>query len=617
MSTGPTAGPARGGHQSPVALLRRLPLSRWHLPLLAVIAVGTAAATIAQAELLATAIAGPDASVLGWLGVIVVLRATLSGANILVSGCGSARVRRRLRRHLLQGVTPMEAPTVGMGADCESGAEGDAEVTDDGSRVTLMTRGVDMIDPYLTGYLPQLVAAAVLPLAVVVWLARIDPASALTVALTLPLIPILGALVGWHTTTATHRQWRALDRLGGHFLDALAGLATLRSFGRDRNQVHEVRRSAQEFRTTSMSVLRIAFLSAMVLELVAALAVALVAVPLGMRLLDGTVSLQVGLVVLLLTPEAFLPLRALGSAFHTAADARGATDRILPAGATRPVEAPWPRGAAYTNPRVPDASHATIQLDRVTVCYPQRHAPALDRVSVQLPADHTIALAGASGAGKSTLLRLLAGRVTPTSGRVLVDGVDLASLDPHAWRAQLALVPQHPHLFTDTLAANVALRPQSVPTDLGVDRNRVVWALEAAQAGELVDTPGLEARLGSHTRALSAGQLQRVAIARAYYREARMALLDEPTARLDTATATAVHRTVRALAQHRRTIIAAHSPVLLSAVDRVLWLSAGTVSASACQPPPQSSHHTAGERGTRADISTTARISDGVPDHGE
>lgn len=555
---------------NPARLLRRLSVPRWHLPVLLGVAAATAAAIIAQAELLATAITGLDATVLPWLAGVVTLRAALAGLARGLSGHESARARHRLRGAMLR-------------------ATRTRNTTEEGSHVTLVTRGVDALDAYLTGYVSQYVTAAVLPLAVLGWLAYTDLASALIVLVTLPLLPVLGALVGWHTVAATRHRWRAMDRLGGHFLDALCGLATLRSFGRDQHQIGEVHRSSQAHRRASMSVLRIAFLSAMVLELVAALAVALVAVPMGMRLLEGGVSLQVGLVVLLLTPEAFLPLRALGSAFHTATDGMEAADRAL-RNASPDDDRPDSRRPIHTaKARLPDAASAEIRLEQVTVRFPGRAEPALDRVSLSLAPEQSVALGGPSGAGKSTLLRLLVGLVCPSEGRMLVDGVELATLDLTAWRSQLAWIPQHPHLFTDTLAANVALRPGLTTTANPQEENRLRRALDAAGAAELLTSPGLDTVLGAR-RGVSAGQLQRIALARAHYRDAALVLLDEPTTRLDLASEAVLRDAIHELGRTRRTVTVAHSPALLAAAEHQIWLDAGRITAegrnhAAAAPP--------------------------------
>ena len=276
-----------------------------------------------------------------------------------------------------------------------------------GQLATLAGRGLDALDAYFTGYLPQLVLSVTVPLAVLARIVFADWSSALIIALTLPLIPVFGALLGWQAQAATERQWRRLSLLGGHFLDMVAGLPTLRAFGRARAQTEVVRRMADGHRVATMKTLRIAFLSALVLELVATLSVALVAVPVGIRLLGGGLTLQTALLVLLLTPEAYLPLRAAGSRFHASMEGLTALDEALTVSAAPRRRRPPPRA------RPPPDGRGEIRFESVTVAY--ERTTALRDVTLTIRPGERIAVIGPSGAGKSTLLGLLLGFVTPTS----------------------------------------------------------------------------------------------------------------------------------------------------------------------------------------------------------
>ncbi|SEQ14465.1 ATP-binding cassette, subfamily C, CydD [Lentzea xinjiangensis] len=302
-----------------------------------------------------------------------------------------------------------------------------------GEVATLVTRGVQDVTPYVVGYLPMRVLAVAVPLAVVIRLAFADLAAALTVLVTLPLIPIFGALVGAHTRERTARQWAALATLGGHFLDVVKGIGTLRAFGRAEAQSTAVRALAARHMTETMSALRVAFLSAFVLELVATMSVALVAVPVGLRLLDGGVPLHTALLVLFLAPEAFLPLRAAGAQYHASAQGREVLAKV-----------PVPAGRTGQAP--PDPAHAEIVFDDVSV-------RSLKHFSLRIEPGERIALVGPSGAGKSTILGLLLGFVQPDEGRVLVGGVDLREVDRAAWLESLAWVPQRPTLVPATLSS--------------------------------------------------------------------------------------------------------------------------------------------------------------------
>ena len=341
---------------------------------------------------------------------------------------------------------------------------------------------------------------------------------------------------------------------------------------------------ADRHRVATMGTLRIAFLSALVLELVATLAVALVAVPIGLRLLTGGIALSTALLVLLLTPEAYLPLRAAGSRFHASMEGLTVLDEALtliderdpPPTAGAPAAVPSATGPVgpVGGTVVLRSAPAEIRLESVTVAYPR--TTALRAVDLTIRAGERIAVIGPSGAGKSTLLQLLLGFVAPTEGRITVDGVDLASLDLDQWRRQLAWVPQHAHLFAASLADNIRLGSPDAPPP------QVSAAVRAAALDEVVAglPDGLQTRLGERGHGLSSGQRQRVALARAFLRDAPVVLLDEPTARLDGTSEAAVLAGSRQLITGRTALIVAHRPALLDAADRVVRLVDGRVDAS-------------------------------------
>jgi ATP-binding cassette subfamily C protein CydD len=429
-----------------------------------------------------------------------------------------------------------------------------------GEIATLAGRGLDALDAYFTGYLPQLILAVTVPLAVLARLTFADWSSALIIAVTLPLIPIFGALIGWQTQAATRRQWRRLALLGGHFLDMVAGLPTLRVFGRAQAQVEVVRRMADGHRVATMRTLRIAFLSALVLELIATVSVALVAVPVGLRLLAGGITLQTALLVLLLAPEAYLPLRAAGARFHASMEGLTALDAAF---ALTPGP-PTPSQSARPGPVDRPAVTEVVRLEAVTVAY--ERTTALREVSLAIRPGERVAFIGPSGAGKSTLLGLVLGFAEPTAGRVLVGDLDLSSMDIEAWRREIAWVPQRPHLFSATLAANIALGAPDASGDA------IAAAVRAAGLDEVVAglPEGLDTTLGERGHGLSSGERQRVALARAFLRDAPIVLLDEPTAGLDTASEAAVLAATRRLLAGRTAVLVAHRPALLAEADRIV-----------------------------------------------
>ena len=376
------------------------------------------------------------------------------------------------------------------------------------------------------------------------------------------------ALVGATTRDRMDRQLRTLERLGGHFLDVVAGLPTLKVFGRAKAQARAIRDVSERYRIAAMSTLRITFLSSLILELVATVSVALVAVAIGLRLLDGHLDLRTALFVLVLAPEAYLPLRQLGANYHASAEGMAAAERVFDVLG----RAPAPGG---TRTDVPDPAVAPVAVEGLRVTYPGRSAPALDGLSLIVEPGETVAVVGPSGCGKSTLIGVLLGLVAPDEGSVRIGGVDLAELDLAAWRSRLAWVPQRPHLFAASIADNVRLGRRDATPD------EVAAALAAAgledAVGRLPDGPAT--MLGEDGHGLSAGERQRVALARAFLRDAPLLLLDEPTANLDGHTEDAVLDAVGRLARGRTVVVVSHRPALLSLADRVVSLSPVQVAA--------------------------------------
>nr|CEL19900.1 Transport ATP-binding protein CydD [Kibdelosporangium sp. MJ126-NF4] len=525
---------------------------RRHLAVTGLMAVATAGVVIGQAILLAWILSGATASLLLGLAGVVGARAVLAWARQLFAQRAAARVKAELRGRVLDHIRRWGPLRLGRERH--------------GELATVVTRGLDALDPYFTGYLPKLVAAVVVPPLVIVGLAVTDWISALVVVVTLPLIPLFGALVGLHTRQRTERQWALLSRLGGHFLDVVTGLPTLRAFGRARHQVGVVRRMADEHRRATMRTLRLAFLSSLVLEWVATLSVAVVAVPVGLRLMSADVDLTTALLVLFLAPEAYLPLRAVGTAFHDSAEGVAVADQVFAV-----LDAPTPQRPVSTD--VPDARTSGLVFDGVTVRYPGRDRPAVARISMEIRPGERVGLIGPSGAGKSTLFAVLLGFVEPESGRVLVGGQDLATVSVDAWREQIAWVPQRPYLFAASVADNIRLGRPGASTD------QVRQAAHAAAADDFITRlpDGYDTVLGENGTGLSMGQRQRIAIARAFLRDAPILLLDEATAHLDPDSEAAVVAASARLMAGRTALVVAHRPALLDHVDRVVTIQNGLV----------------------------------------
>ena len=533
-------------------LLRYARATRFFLAAVVVLGALGAGLVIAQAMLLAELIVssfeqrfdtGDLTTPLLLLAAVALGRALVSWLTELAAHRASAAVTSELRMRLVERAGQLGPGWLG------------GQRT--GSLIALATRGVDALDDYFARYLPQLGLAVVVPVAVLARIVTEDWVSAAIIVVTLPLIPLFMALIGWATQSRMDRQWGLLSRLSGHFLDVVAGLPTLKVFGRAKAQAESIRRITHDYRRATLRTLRIAFLSSFALELLATLSVALVAVTIGMRLVHGDMDLYTGLVILVLAPEAYLPLRQVGAQYHAAAEGLAAAEEVFAV-----LETPVPDTGTRAAPA------GALAFEGVTVRYPGRDAPAVREAAFTVEPGETVALVGPSGCGKTTLLQAALGFVAPAEGRVTVGGTDLAEVDREQWHQRIAWVPQRPQLFAGTVAENVRLaRPEASDAE-------VAHALEQAGAQEFVAglPSGAETELGEDGAGLSAGQRQRVALARAFLADRPVLLLDEPTASLDGASEEAVVEAVRRLAVGRTVLLVVHRPALLAVADRVVRL---------------------------------------------
>lgn len=538
-------------------LLRRSRPTRRFVGALIVLGLAQAVVLIGQAWLLAVSVSGMVAGrpwpefvpQLAGVAAGFAVRAALSAGQQWAGQRAAAAVKSRLRADLLR--ARLDRP---FAAD-----------TSGGRLVTLVTEGVEALDGWYSGYLPQLVLAAIVPLTLLVAIATADPTSAVIIAVTLPLIPIFMVLIGLATRDRMDARWRSNARLGHHFADLLAGLPTLQVFGRARSQLAGLRRVEERHRGATLQVLRVAFLSALVLEVLATLSVALVAVSIGLRVVTGEFTLLLGLFALVLAPEVYLPLRQVGARYHDAADGMAAAEEAF---ALIDAESRAPGGTRV------DLREAAIEFDEVALA-PAAAAPAAQReLSFVIGPGEVVAVAGPSGAGKTTLLRALLGHGNVVAGRVLIGGVPIADLDREHLLGQVAWVEQDPRLLPGTIAENVALGAPGAPP------GRVIAALRRAGADALAP----ERELGVDGGGLSAGEVRRIALARALLRiecgGAQVLLLDEPTAGLDRATEA---RVVRGLADLGVTVIViSHRTAALDLAGQVISLPPSPV---ATTPP--------------------------------
>jgi ATP-binding cassette, subfamily C, bacterial CydD len=557
-------------------LLRYSAAARGYLAVTVGLGLAATGLILAQAGLLAHVLASAAtgtgvATLAGSLGVLLAVllaRAVASYGGETAALRAAASVKSQLRRRLTD-----HALRLGPSWLARNRA---GEVT------TLATRGLDGLDAYFARYLPQLVLACIVPFAVVIRVGLADWISGLVIGLTLPLIPLFAILVGLHTKATTQRQWRLLARLGGHFLDVVEGLPTLKLFGRGKPQAEVIGKVTDEYRSATMASLRVAFLSGLVLELAAALATALVAVEVGLRLLYGHMSYQTALLVLLLTPEAYLPLRAVGAQFHASTEGAAAAADVFQILDTPAPAATQPSPERARARRPVNLRTDIIRLSEVTLTYPGRDRDALSAVSLSIRPGDRITLTGASGAGKSSLLALLLRFATPTGGRIEVGGVDLASVPLGEWRGQIAWVPQDPHLFAASVAENIALgRPEASPKAIQEA------ARAAGAAGFIEKLPrGYATAVGERGQRLSSGQRQQIALARAFLRDAPLLLLDEPAAHLDAASAARLDTALGMMAADRTVIQVSHAPGH-TGTSRVLTLEGGRLTQALTVVPPR------------------------------
>jgi thiol reductant ABC exporter CydD subunit len=454
-----------------------------------------------------------------------------------------------------------------------------------GELANTLVGGVDALDPCLAQYLPQSGLALLVPILVFVAVLRADPLSALVLLLTFPLIPLFMWLIGGAAEARTRRQWVTLSRLAARFLDAVQGLPTLRAFGRAGDEATSITRASEDHRHVTMGVLRLAFVSALVLEALATLGTAVVAVEVGLRLLYARVGFREALFVLVLAPEFYRPLRALGAAFHAGMAGEEAATRIAELLETRgPLAAPaveegGPRGTARTGDRRSGRPPA-IAFEDVGFAYDAARPPALDGFSLALAAGATVALVGPSGAGKTTAAHLLLRFLEPSRGAIRVDGSPLSALAPEEWRRRVAWVPQRARLFHGTVRDNVVLaRPGASDSELALAAARA--RLDAA----LRMLPrGWETPVGEGGERLSGGEAQRVALARAFLKDAPVLVLDEPTAQLDAESESAVVEAIEELRMGRTVLLIGHRLTTVARADRIALVARGRV---AEQGPPR------------------------------
>jgi len=442
-----------------------------------------------------------------------------------------------------------------------------------GELSNVITEGVEALDSYFRQYLPQIISAAIIPMVYLIFIFRVDPLSGLILLLTAPLIPIFMVLIGSRANELTKRQWRMLSRMSAYLLDVLQGITTLKIFDRSRAQIEVISVVSNRYRNTTLGILRVTFLSALVLEMVSTLSTAIVAVEIGLRLLTGQFSFEQAFFVLLLAPEFYLPLRMLGTRFHAGMAGIEAANSIFNILETKisisdseAMSEGEPQSVSYTK----TTKFSTIQFEDVHCIFSDQRA-GLNGITFDINYGETVALVGSSGSGKSTVTQLLLRFLEPTIGQIIIDSCPLSQILIDEWRNTISWVPQSPYLFNDTIEANIHLaRPNASHDD-------VIQAASLAYAHNFIRKlpDSYNTIIGERGMYLSGGQAQRIALARAFLKNAPLLILDEATAHLDPELATQIQKSITHLMKGRTTLLIAHSLFTLTNADKIHVLDSG------------------------------------------
>ena len=474
------------------------------------------------------------------LALVFISKALLSYISERIAAVASASIRRDLRLQLVDRIFSTDAAS----------KKGPAELS------LLATRGVDNLDPYFAKFIPQLFIASVVPLIVGLAIAYKDFLSGIVIICTIPLIPLFGILIGRFTASATQKKWQSLAILSGYYLDLISGIATLKLFGRSKQQINNLQKVGDDYRSETMKVLRISFLSSLALEIIATLSVALIAVTIGLRLVNGSITLQTGLFVLVLAPEVYWPIRQVSAQFHAASDGVEAANRIFEI-----LETP----VSTANNSISGVTE--ISWSDLTVEFEGREKLLIPAASIK--AESVNLIAGPSGSGKSTLISILMGFKSDYFGDVIVKSKNgsakLTDLDKELWRKQLSWLPQEPHFQNATIFEVLG----QIKNDLSKDEATQVLASAGLDISDMPN--GLDTELGGLNEALSIGQRRKVALARALIKPSSIVILDEPSASVDDASELIIAEVIKSLSQQGKIVlVVSHRENLISNVDSVI-----------------------------------------------
>src|SRR5215212_7306723 len=519
--------------------------------------------TIGQAYYLSSTVNGVFlegqtlADVAGWLRLILILiagRAFLTWLNEVSANLVAVKIKSDLRERLFNHILDL-GPAYTRGQRT-------------GELTTAAVEGIEALDAYYSQYLPQLIVTALIPISILIVVFPIDLLSGIVMLITAPLIPFFMILIGKGAEIVTQRQYQTLSRLSAHFLDSLQGLTTLKLFGQSKAHAKNIEKVSNQFRDTTLDVLRITFLSALALELLATLSTAVIAVEIGFRLLYARMEFHEAFFILILAPEFYLPLRNLGARFHAGMSGTTAAKRIFEILDTALIS-----NQLSTVSRQSVEEISSIRFENVSYTYPDESTPALENINLQIKTGQQIALVGASGAGKTTLANLLLRFIEPTTGNIRVNYEPLVDIFIDSWRIRIAWVPQRPHLFHDTLAANIRLGKVDATDE------EMIAAAKAAHLHDFIESlpEQYETIIGESGARLSSGQAQRLALARAFLKDAPILILDEPTSSLDPETESLLEESTRRLMQGRTVITIAHRLNTVFRADQIILLEEGHI----------------------------------------
>ena len=542
-------------------LIQQLEKHRQQFLLLVGLAVSGGVLVVLQAEYLAEIINGVFIDGLDLLGVwqsmvplfvVMVLRSVVVYIIEVTAHGLAACIKTDIRKRLLNSLLELGPVYVSK--------------QQTGELVNVLVEGVENLEPYFAKFLPQLFTALLIPMVILTWVLPLDVSTAVILGVTAPLIPIFMILIGRMADKLNKQQWETLSRLSAHFLDVLQGLTVLKIFGRSIEQIQVIDRMSTEFRDTTLGVLRVAFLSALVLELVATLSTALVAVTIGLKLLYFKIEFAQAFFLLLLTPEFYSPLRQLGTHFHAGMAGVAAAERIFGILSLPQVLPCWVVG-------LPHQEVVGLVFDNVHYAYDGGARPALNGIPLEIKHGQQVAIVGASGSGKSTLASLLLMFMVPDRGKIYINGVCLDEIGRADWLAHVAFVPQAPHLFYRSVLDNIRLGKK------GASLKEVSDAAKNAGAHEFIMAlpEGYNTVVGEGGQGLSGGQCKRLAIARAFLQDAPLLVLDEATSGIDPQNEVVINEALQRLKVGRTVLIIAHRLSTVYKVDSIVVFDQGQV----------------------------------------